>query len=341
MRSAPPRVGSDAAKPLGGFTLVELLVVIGIIALLISILLPSLNRAREAANSIKCLSNLRQLGLATTLFAADHKGFMPTCSSDDLARQNDPNHFKWAYRTSGNIMDSYSSLVAYMGRKFGDDNAFMNLPAGQSRVFQCPSDVWQDGSATAGYKIVNNVVPPADDPAGYFPVSYGVNADIACLTDQYGIGRMAPIYPSPTDQVSVAGGPTVNGAQQPLNAKLDRVVGTSEVLLYGDCGTRPFNNNGSILYYNDALYYSTDYASAAGVPSGKSLSTLETSLKYTYMNAKIPIKATGIAGQVNGTRARHAGDRVNIVFCDGHAEGVLPNDFYRVRISPYRQVFQP
>ncbi len=63
-----------------GFTLVELLVVIGIIAVLIAILLPSLARARVAANRIVCSNNVRQIALASMLYAQDYDGFLPPTS---------------------------------------------------------------------------------------------------------------------------------------------------------------------------------------------------------------------------------------------------------------------
>ncbi|MEM7807676.1 MAG: type II secretion system protein, partial [Planctomycetota bacterium] len=60
-----------------GFTLVELLVVIGIIALLVGILLPTLSRARESANEIKCLSNLRSIGQGFAIYTSDNNFFLP------------------------------------------------------------------------------------------------------------------------------------------------------------------------------------------------------------------------------------------------------------------------
>ncbi|MCK5172862.1 MAG: prepilin-type N-terminal cleavage/methylation domain-containing protein, partial [Planctomycetes bacterium] len=64
-------------KKIKGFTLIELLVVIAIIALLLAILMPSLQAAKKQARAIICRSNIRQIGLAAYLYAEDNDTYIP------------------------------------------------------------------------------------------------------------------------------------------------------------------------------------------------------------------------------------------------------------------------
>ena len=98
-----------------GFTLIELLVVIAIIAILMAILMPALNRAREQGKRAACLSNVKQLTLAWILYADDNDGKMAS-GNTSLGGQNKdgpPEKLRppYSYRTYDNLRHAADSII--------------------------------------------------------------------------------------------------------------------------------------------------------------------------------------------------------------------------------------
>jgi prepilin-type N-terminal cleavage/methylation domain-containing protein/prepilin-type processing-associated H-X9-DG protein len=138
-----------------GFTLVELLVVIGIIAVLVGILLPALNKARMQANAAQCLSNMRQIGLATQNYSNDYKGYMiPTQWIKGSYTAGNPGTFT----PNATAADTWETILVYGNylprpstmRKSGYANSYNGLPIDQTQhtqgnVFFCPQNNYFNG----------------------------------------------------------------------------------------------------------------------------------------------------------------------------------------------------
>jgi prepilin-type N-terminal cleavage/methylation domain-containing protein/prepilin-type processing-associated H-X9-DG protein len=124
------------------FTLIELLVVVAIIALLISILLPSLQKAREQAKTTVCASNMRSIGLAFSMYAEDYRGVWPA-AVDSLGSQN-----RWP-------VPFFQAKIIHQELNQYDAAGDLVSEGGKS-VFLCPSEVAQ--RTIKDWRIPNNSV---------------------------------------------------------------------------------------------------------------------------------------------------------------------------------------
>jgi prepilin-type N-terminal cleavage/methylation domain-containing protein/prepilin-type processing-associated H-X9-DG protein len=117
------------------FTLVELLVVIGIIALLISILLPALSKAREAAKTIKCAANMHSIGLAMQMYLVDNKNCYPAAYTYNGSLLSTSNSTE-----TGSLVNGYITWSGYFynGKVNNSTSTAFQTTYGWE-MFQCPS----------------------------------------------------------------------------------------------------------------------------------------------------------------------------------------------------------
>jgi prepilin-type N-terminal cleavage/methylation domain-containing protein/prepilin-type processing-associated H-X9-DG protein len=113
-----------------GFTLIELLVVIAIIALLLSIIIPALNRSKELARRLVCLNHLKNIGLANILYAEAHDGwYVPIM---DLLIDGTRTDYEWPHN------DAFRDLLGYVDAESDPEGDWEQWHA--PRDFLCPSD---------------------------------------------------------------------------------------------------------------------------------------------------------------------------------------------------------
>ncbi|HEV2294757.1 MAG TPA: type II secretion system protein [Tepidisphaeraceae bacterium] len=161
------------SRRIHAFTLVELLVVIGIIAVLIALLLPALNKARDAANKTHCLSNLHQVAIYLQQYQNQFKGKVPIYV-------NDVTYIELNYFMYSDYLQSYCTLgLMVPANIFRNGSWELNDPTGGTKegsVFYCP--VTEVVATSGQFRYLNPAHPPSSNPFVAGPHTPGYNTRI-------------------------------------------------------------------------------------------------------------------------------------------------------------------
>ena len=200
-------------KNVSDFTLVELLVVIAIIAILVSMLMPALSKARDKSRSVKCLANLKQMGNALSMYIIDNNDYIPTVMQESAAGAGTTR--AWY------ACDVLGRYVGYQGRNVSGAAS----QKWQGTIYDCPSNPLGAIAPVAGSATVNY---------GFNNMTGGLGGDNSIIVPFLKIGKVSP------DTFAIADTGAVSN-----NANGSFYIGYGAWTSYGMWGFYPWHSMGA------------------------------------------------------------------------------------------------